>query len=71
MVRGGLHLLQLLFWSEVVSVSTRLFSAISGSSMVSGIALSADHFVAIVFLGQYSQGGFDDTTSESEDQMKG
>lgn len=35
------------------------------------IALSANHFVAVVLAGQGLEGGFDDTTTEAEDKVKG
>ncbi len=34
-------------------------------------SLAADHLVAVVLLGQQSQAGLDDTTSQAQHQVKG
>ena len=63
-------LLQLLLHTQVVGVSALLLSAILSTRVKSGIAFTADHFVAIVLLCQQSQTGLNNTTTKSEHQMK-
>ena len=36
-----------------------------------GVAHAADHLVAVVLLGQDPQGGLDDSTTQSQHQVKG
>jgi len=43
-----MHLLQLLLGSELVGVAALLLSAVGGSGVVSRVALSADHLLAVV-----------------------
>lgn len=43
----------------------------SGQNSRTYIALAADHLVAVVLAGQSLEGGFDNTTAEAEDEMKG
>lgn len=51
-------------------MSTFSLAAVSGFEGKSGVAFSADFLVAVEFLGDGSDGGVHDTSSESEDQMK-
>jgi ribose/xylose/arabinose/galactoside ABC-type transport system permease subunit len=51
-------------------VSTLLLAAVGGSGWQTGIALSADHLLAVVLGGKSLEGGFDDTATETEDEMK-
>ena len=46
-------------------------TAVGGFQGKSGVALSADFLIAIVFLGNGSDGGVHDTSSESEDEVEG
>ena len=64
------RLLQLLLGSDVGGVSALLLTTIGGSGMKTSITFTANHFVGIVFLGQKSQGWFNDTTTKSQHQMK-
>merc|ERR1712024_246997 len=50
----------------------RLLQLLLGSDVggVSAFLVTANHFVGIVFLGQKSQGWFNDTTTKSQHQMK-
>lgn len=64
-------LLQLLLGAEVVGVSTLLLAAVGCSGVKTGIALSADHLVAVVLHGQNTEGGLNDTTTQTEHQVKG
>ena len=64
------RLLQLLLGSDVGGVSAFLLTTIGGSGMKTSITFTANHFVGIVFLGQKSQGWFNDTTTKSQHQMK-
>jgi hypothetical protein len=51
-------------------VSTLLLAAVGGSRWQPGVALSADHLLAVVLGGKGLEGGFDDTATETEDEMK-
>ena len=64
------RLLQLLLGSDVGGVSAFLLTTIGGSGMKTSVTFTANHFVGIVFLGQKSQGWFNDTTTKSQHQMK-
>jgi len=46
-------------------------STVVGLKGKSSVALSADHFISVVFSGEGSNGGFNGTTSQSQDQVKG
>ena len=46
-----------------------LLSAVGGSRWQTGIALSANHLVAVVLGGKGFQRRLDDSTSESEDKV--
>lgn len=63
-------LLQLLLWTQVVCVSTFLLATVGCARMQASIAFTANHLVAVVFLGQDTQRWFDDTTTKTEDQVK-
>ena len=67
----GPDLLELLLGSEVVAVAARLLPAVGGPGVEPGVALPADHLVAVVPLGQDTQGGLDDSSPQSEDQVEG
>jgi hypothetical protein len=64
-------LLYLLLWSQLVGVSTLLLATVGGSGWETRVTLSADHLLAVVFGGKSLERGFDDTTSETEDQVEG
>lgn len=51
-------------------MSTFSLAAVSGFEGKSGVAFSADLLVAVKFLGDGSDRGVHDTSSESEDQVK-
>jgi hypothetical protein len=59
-------LLQLLLGSEVGGVSTCLLAAVGGPGVEPGVALPADHLVAVVLLGQQTQGGLDNSSTQTE-----
>lgn len=65
------HLFKLLLGAQIVGVSTLGFSAIGGPGMETGIALAADHLVAVVFHCQNTQRWLNNTTSEAQHQVKG
>lgn len=48
-----------------------LLTAVGGSRRETGVALSADHLVAVVFGGQRLERGLDDATSQTENQVQG
>jgi len=68
---GASRLLQLLLWSELVGVAALLLSAVGRTGWETGVALSADHLVAVELASQGLERGFDDTTTETEDEMEG
>jgi len=51
-------------------VATLLLSTVGGSRWQTGVALSADHLVAVVLGGQGLERRLNDSTSESEDKVK-
>ena len=44
--------------------------AVDGPRRQTGVALAADHLVAVVLGGKGLEGGLDDTTTEAEDQVE-
>ena len=65
-----MRLLELLLGAEHVGVPALLLAAIDGPGVQAGVALSADHLLAVVLPRQHSQGRLNDTSSQSEDQVK-
>ena len=65
------NLLQLLLGSEVGAVTTGLLPTVGGPGVEPGVALPADHLVTVVPLGQDTEGGLGDSSSEPEHQVKG
>ena len=61
----------LLLNTELVGVATLLLAAVSGTRRKTGIALAADHLLAVVLGGKSLQGGLNDTTTKTEDQVQG
>lgn len=51
--------------------TTLLLAAVSGARVVSGIAATADKLVAVVLAGKNLERGLNDTTTETEDEVKG
>jgi len=52
-------------------VTTLLLAAVGSTRRKAGVALAADHLVAVELGGQSLERGFDDTTTETEDQVEG
>ena len=78
MERGGearIHnhpqLLQLLLGAEVVAVSALLLTAVVSTKRKTSVALTAHHLLAVVLLGQSSQGGLDHSSSHLEQHFNG
>lgn len=65
------RLFQLLLGAELVGVSALLLAAVGRSGRETGVALSADHLVAVVLGGEGLERWLDDTTTETEDQVEG
>ena len=63
------NLLQLLLWPQLRGSSALLLPAVGCSRWETGVALSADHLIAVVLGSQGLQGRLDDTSSETEDQL--
>lgn len=64
-------LFDLLLWSQLVRVAALLLATVGCSRWQTGVALSANHFLAVVFRGQGFEGGLDDAASKSEDEVEG
>jgi hypothetical protein len=54
----------------LVGVTTLSLAAVGGTRRKTSVALAADHLFAVVLGSQSLQGRFDDTTTETEDQVK-
>jgi len=52
-------------------VTALLLSAVGGPGVEAGVALAADHLVAVVLLSQNPEGRLNDATPETKDQVKG
>ncbi len=52
-------------------MTTLLLAAVSCPGVKTSIALAADHLVAVVLHGQDTESGFNNTTTESQHQVKG
>ena len=65
------HLLQLLLDAELVGVTALLLAAVGGARRETGVALAADHLVAVELAGQGLERGLNDTTTETENQVEG
>ncbi|KAH8357067.1 hypothetical protein KR200_009908 [Drosophila serrata] len=70
-LRRRRRLLQLLLGAQVVGVAALLLAAVGGTWVQAGVALAADHLVAVVLLGQDAQRGLNDTTTQAEHQVQG
>lgn len=66
-----MNLFKLLLGAKLVGVSALLFSAILRLGGKTSVALSADSFLAVETLGEKGQRGIVDSSSQSEDQVKG
>ena len=64
-------LLQLLLWAQLVGVAALLLAAVGGTWRKAGVALSADHLLAVVLGGEGLERWLNDTTTETEDQVEG
>jgi hypothetical protein len=63
--------LQLLLGPQLVGVAALLLPAVGGTRRQAGVALAADHLLAVVLGGQGLEGGLDDTTAQAEDEVEG
>ena len=52
-------------------MTASLLTAVVGTRGQTRVALTADHLLAVVLLGESSQGGLDHTTSHLEEHLKG
>ena len=69
--KGSRSIFGFLLESELVAVTALSLSAVSGFDGEGSIALSADFLVAVELLGDGSDSGVHDTSSESEHQVEG
>eukprot|EP01052_Picozoa_sp_SAG31_P007056 SAG31_NODE_332_length_17516_cov_3.552840_2_plen_123_part_00 len=63
--KGG-HLLR----PELVGVPTLLLAAVLGARVQPGVALTADHFIAVVFARQHHERRLNHTTPQPQDEVK-
>lgn len=52
-------------------MATLLLAAVGGTWVQTSVALAADHLVAVVLLGENTQRGLNDTTTQAEHQVQG
>jgi len=52
-------------------VSALLLSAVLGAGVQPGVALAADHLVAVVLLRKHLKGGLNDTSSQAKHKVQG
>ena len=52
-------------------MTTGLLPTVGGPGVEPGVALPADHLVAVVPLGQDTQGGLEDASSQPQHQVEG
>lgn len=64
------RLFQLLLRAELVGVTALLLAAVGGTRGKAGVALAADHLLAVVLGSQGLERGLNDTTTETEDQVE-
>lgn len=64
-------LLQLLLGAQIVRVATLAFPAVGGLLVQTSVALSANHLIAVVLHRQDAERRLNDTTTKSQNQMKG
>ena len=63
-------LLQLLLGPDVRGVATLALTAVGSTGMKTSIALPANHLITVVFLGQHTQGRFNNTTTKTQYKMQ-
>ena len=51
-------------------MATSLLTAVGGPGVQPSVALPADHLVAVVLLGQDTEGGLDDSTTQTQHLQK-
>jgi len=66
----AIRLLDLLLGAKLVGVAALLLAAVGGAGWQAGIALAADHLLAVVLGGQGLEGGLDDASAETENQVQ-
>ncbi|KAF2101868.1 hypothetical protein NA57DRAFT_53813 [Rhizodiscina lignyota] len=64
------RLLQLLLRPQLVAVSALLLAAVGRSGRQARVALAADHLLAVVLAGKGLERGFDETATETEDEVE-
>ena len=69
--QGAIRLFKLLLGSELVGVATLSLSAVGSTGRKTGVADTADGLLTVVLGSKSLQGGLDDTTTETEDQVEG
>ena len=64
-------LLQLLLGAELAAVTALLLTAVVGTLGQTSVALAANHLLAVVLLGEGSEGRLDDSSSQLEQNLHG
>ena len=65
------HLLQLLLGAELAAVSALLLTAVMSTRGKTSVALTANHLLAVVLLGESGKSGLDHSSSHLEEHFKG
>lgn len=65
-----MSLFELLLGPDVVGVAALLLPAVGRPGVEAGVALAADHLVAVVLLGEDPQGGLDHTSPQPQHQVE-
>jgi hypothetical protein len=64
------HLFQLLLWAQLVGVSALLLAAVLCARRQTSVALTAHHLVAVVGLGESSEGRVNDSSAKTKDEVE-
>jgi hypothetical protein len=70
-IHGENRLFELLLRAELVGVTTLALAAVGSTGRETGVALAADHLVAVVLRCESLQRRLNDTTTETEHQVQG
>merc|ERR1719401_1436544 len=68
--RPCVRLLQLLLRAEHVGVAALLLAAVDRAGVEPGVALAADHLVAVVLTGEHCERRLDDAATQTEHEVQ-
>jgi hypothetical protein len=69
--KKAICLFELLLGTKLVGVTTLSLTAVGCTRRKTSITLATNHLFTVVLRSQSLQGGFDDTTTKTENQVKG